>query len=73
MVADTTEPDNPGRGKLQVSAYAKVNLTLEVIGRRDDGFHDVATLLQTVDLADTLTLQPLRCFGGHVRRPGAVW
>ena len=58
MVADTTEPDNPGRGKLQVSAYAKVNLTLEVIGRRDDGFHDVATLLQTVDLADTLTLQP---------------
>ena len=58
MVADTTEPDNPGRGQLQVSAYAKVNLTLEVIGRRDDGFHDVATLLQTVDLADSLTLQP---------------
>ena len=43
---------------MQVSAYAKVNLTLEVIGRRADGYHDVATILQTVDLADTLTLQP---------------
>ena len=43
---------------LQISAYAKINLTLEVIGRRDDGFHDVATILQTVDLADRLTLWP---------------
>ncbi len=41
---------------LQIPAYAKVNLTLEVTGRRDDGYHNVATVLQTVDLADKLTL-----------------
>ncbi len=44
-------------GPLQIPAYAKINLTLEVIGRRDDGYHDVATILQTVDLSDTLTLE----------------
>lgn len=37
---------------ISLKAYAKVNLTLEVLGRRDDGYHDVATILQTVDLAD---------------------
>lgn len=36
-------------------AYAKVNLTLEVLGRRDDGYHEVATVLQTVSLHDRLT------------------
>ncbi len=41
---------------LHIPAYAKINLSLEVTGRRDDGYHDVVTILQTVDLADTLTL-----------------
>jgi 4-diphosphocytidyl-2-C-methyl-D-erythritol kinase len=39
-------------------AYAKINLSLEIIGRRRDGYHDVLTILQTVDLYDTLTFQP---------------
>ena len=42
--------------KLRLKAYAKVNLTLEVLGRRDDGYHDVATILQTVDLADAVVI-----------------
>lgn len=42
--------------QLTLKAYAKVNLTLEVIGKRDDGYHNVATILQTVDLADTLVI-----------------
>ena len=42
---------------LSMPAYAKINLSLEVIGRRDDGYHEVATILQTVDLADTVTLR----------------
>ncbi len=41
---------------LSLQAYAKINLSLEVIGRRDDGYHDVATILQTIDLADTVTI-----------------
>ena len=43
---------------LTLKAYAKINLTLEVLGRRDDGYHDVATIMQTVDLHDTVRLTP---------------
>ena len=38
----------------EASAQAKINLTLEVLGRREDGYHQVKTILQTVDLADRL-------------------
>ena len=41
-----------------LKAYAKVNLTLEVLGRREDGYHEVASIIQTIDLHDTLTLEP---------------
>ena len=43
---------------LTVKAYAKVNLTLEVLGRREGGYHDVASVMQTIDLCDTLELEP---------------
>lgn len=39
---------------LTVSAYAKINLTLEVLGIYSDGYHEVATVLQEIDLKDTL-------------------
>lgn len=41
---------------LNLKAYAKINLTLEVLGRRDDGYHEVATIMQTVNLHDTVRL-----------------
>ena len=41
---------------MEVRAYAKLNLTLDVIARREDGYHDLRMVMQTVDLADTLTL-----------------
>jgi 4-diphosphocytidyl-2C-methyl-D-erythritol kinase len=37
-------------------ARAKLNLDLAVLGRRDDGFHDVRTTLQAIDLHDLITL-----------------
>lgn len=43
---------------MKVPAYAKLNLVLEVLGRRSDGFHEVRTVLQTIDLADRLTFHP---------------
>lgn len=39
-------------------AFAKLNLTLEVLGRRNDGYHEVRTILQTIDLADRLEVRP---------------
>lgn len=39
------------------SAAAKVNLALEVLRRRADGYHELATVLQTVDLSDRLALE----------------
>ena len=39
---------------LSVRAYAKVNLSLEVLGRRDDGFHDIISVVQTISLHDVV-------------------
>ena len=39
-----------------VQAYAKINLTLDVLGRRTDGYHELVTVMQTIDLHDTLCL-----------------
>ncbi|MBT4510618.1 MAG: 4-(cytidine 5'-diphospho)-2-C-methyl-D-erythritol kinase [Chloroflexi bacterium] len=43
---------------LTLSAYAKINLTLEVIAKRDDGYHEITSILQTIDLADMLSFEP---------------
>ncbi len=43
---------------LEVWTPAKVNLTLEVLARRSDGFHDVETCIATIGLFDTLLFQP---------------
>jgi 4-diphosphocytidyl-2-C-methyl-D-erythritol kinase len=40
-------------------APAKINLLLEIIGDRPDGFHELVMVMQTVDLADELELKPL--------------
>ena len=38
-------------------AYAKINLGLKVVGRRPDGYHDILSVAQCVDLADVLYLE----------------
>jgi len=42
---------------ITLSARAKVNLTLDVLGKRSDGFHEVAMIMQTVELADLVHLR----------------
>ena len=37
-------------------AYGKINLGLDVLGRREDGYHLLRMVMQTVDIADTLTI-----------------
>ncbi len=41
---------------MQVSAPAKVNLSLKIIDRREDGFHEIETLIAPIALADQLTI-----------------
>jgi 4-diphosphocytidyl-2-C-methyl-D-erythritol kinase len=45
---------------MTVPAFAKINLTLRVLGVRGDGYHSVRTVLQSVALHDTLTFQMVR-------------
>ena len=42
--------------KVVTKAYAKINLGLDVIRRRPDGYHDVKMIMQTVDLYDVLSI-----------------
>lgn len=46
---------NPEATGISEHAYAKVNLTLEILGKRRDGYHNLSSVMQTVDLFDTLT------------------
>ena len=38
-------------------AYAKINLTLDILGKRQDGFHEVSMVMQTISLHDVLTFE----------------
>lgn len=50
---------------IQEKAYAKLNLSLDVVSRREDGFHELAMLMQTVSVCDELTIE--RSDSGCVR------
>ena len=43
---------------LRLQARAKLNLTLEVLGRRPDGYHETASIMQTLGLADAVSIEP---------------
>ncbi len=43
---------------ITLKAYAKINLALDVIGKRDNGYHDVRMIMQTVKLYDKITIKP---------------
>ena len=43
---------------MKLEAHAKLNLTLEVLGRRHDGYHNLVSVLQTIDLHDEIEIAP---------------
>ena len=55
---------NSGRKSAVVRSFAKVNLTLHVLGDRPDGYHAIESIMQTVGLCDTITLS--------IREGGAI-
>ena len=46
------------RSAFTLPSFAKINLHLQVIGRRSDGFHDLCTVFQSVSLHDTIEISP---------------
>ena len=52
--------------EITIQAPAKLNLTLDVLGRREDGYHDLKMVMQSITLADRLTLRPGRAPGIQV-------
>ncbi len=50
--------------ELSLLANAKINLYLDITGRRADGYHTLETVMQSVDLADTITVRKGKKGGG---------
>lgn len=42
--------------EIKVKAYAKINLSLDILGKRPDGYHEMSTVMQSVDLCDDITI-----------------
>lgn len=42
-----------------IDAYGKINLALDVVSRRDDGYHEINSVMQSISLKDTLTIENL--------------
>src|SRR5580765_1880246 len=43
-------------------AFAKINLDLRILGRRLDGYHEIRTILQTIDWYDEIRIEPADSF-----------
>ncbi len=54
---------------MQVTARAKINLSLRVLRRRDDGFHDIETLIAPITLHDSLRIETADQFQFHCDDP----
>lgn len=44
---------------MQLKAYAKINLTLDILGKREDGFHELESVMQQIELADDISMKKL--------------
>ena len=54
---------------IRILAHAKVNLCLEVLGPRDDGYHEVVTVMQALEMADELTVESATQLSLHCDEP----
>lgn len=60
--------------QLHMTAHAKLNLTLDVVGKRPDGFHDLCMVMQEISLGDAVTLtlgtgEPWKVISGSAEIP----
>ena len=54
---DTSSDVSGVQRAIREEAHAKINLTLEVIGKRGDGYHNIVSIIQTIDMHDVLTVE----------------
>ncbi len=43
---------------MKINAYGKLNLSLDILGKRPDGYHEVSMLMQSVSLCDVVSVEP---------------
>jgi 4-diphosphocytidyl-2-C-methyl-D-erythritol kinase len=65
---------------IRIRSFAKINLALSVLGRRTDGYHDIQTIFQSIDLGDEMEFMPapqidLTCenFSDVLKEDNLVW
>ncbi len=51
---------NHNENIISLKAPAKINLFLEILGKRDDGYHEIETIMQEIDLADNLLFEEIQ-------------
>lgn len=49
---------------MKVNAFAKLNLSLDILRKREDGYHELRMVMKSIDLVDDLTLTPAEGVGG---------
>ena len=42
--------------KIKINSYSKINLTLNILSRREDGYHEIETIIQSINLADQVII-----------------
>src|ERR687884_322871 len=58
---------------MTIETPAKINLTLELLGQRPDGFHEIATWMAPVGLFDRLEIEPAAADHFFTETPGLGW
>ena len=43
--------------KIEIDSYSKINLTLNILGKRPDGYHNIETIMQSINLADRIFIK----------------
>jgi 4-diphosphocytidyl-2-C-methyl-D-erythritol kinase len=56
--------------EIRIPAFAKVNLRLDILGKRPDRYHELRTIFQTISLHDDVTLRPSKSSGVSLRIQG---
>lgn len=56
------------RTVMELKAYAKINLGLDIVGKREDGYHDLRTIMSQIDLYDEIKLYAEAESGGNTEK-----